>query len=144
MYSGELTNGFVTAKQITSTEFASGMERFRVVDLKSTDVDYIDYATASSTSPYGITRDKRTTTQISNGETLVDVLVPVPGDEITCTASAEITALAKCGLAANGKIVALSANSTPTDQYCYCIAIETASADGNQIICRYVGDYIQY
>ncbi len=144
MLSGELSQGIITSKK-THTDNFTTVERFRAVDLKSTDISYVQYATASSTRPYGRTIEARTAADLAAGLTQVDIQKLAPGDEVTLEAGEAIASLkTPCGLTTYGKIVALESNPTPVTQYCFCENLEAASGDGSKIICRIIDRLIEY
>jgi hypothetical protein len=140
-FSGELGSCPVESKQIEAA-----VEKFKVCKLKSASNSIIQKATASDANKvYGRVLDVRTADNITVGLDYVDVEKFVPGTIKTLIASAAISSYdVPVGLAADGKIAALSANATPVSQFQIGRSYETATDDGDEILVSIDPKYIDY
>jgi len=140
-YLAELAIGQVVTKSI-----GSALAKYRVVNISTaSNVDTVAYAGAGERRAYGRTIQEVTSANYTSGRTTIDVQTFVPGDEVTLIASEALSSLrTPVAVAANGKIAALTANATPTEQYCFAENLETTTADGDEVLCRILDKMISY
>lgn len=140
-FSGEHGSSPIERKTITAA-----IEQYKMVRLQSDDEDSVQKTTTTDANfVYGRSLEARTSAQISAGLNEVDIEVVTPGTQKTVIAGGVISTIdVPVGLSTDGKVVALSANSTPITQFSLGRNRDAASADGDEIIIFFDPKYIEY